>query len=546
MTGRGVRAFKRWMRDNGIEYSNALQLCIGQGSVSGIGVRALGDLKEGDVIATIPKKACLTIRTSAAGHMIEEAELGGSLGLAVAIMYERSKGTNSPWYAYLHLLPHQECVPLVWTVDEVDTLLAGTELHKAVEEDMELLHEDWKESIAPLTTLDPFEFPRDWFSVEQYFAAKTVIGSRAFEIDDYHGFGMVPLADLFNHKTAAEDVHITSVPNDYSTDTDNPDASLSDEECNSRSYSDMSDCAHSEADMSLSQSLNGNGSNGIKGTCFSSTGSSSEVLEMILVKDVKEGSEVFNTYGTLSNAALLHRYGFTEPDNPFDIVNIDFDLVIDCCLSSLSSRHVRFRVALWRRLGCTGCSSQDSEYFEISASGKPQLELLTLLYIIHLSDEAYQVLDYASPQHSQSLEDVKKHIYFTCHMIKMEPSDYKDKTKGLYFGSNGTNIINGSHVKKMKIGQDVDVSNSDEWLLTSSVSQCLLLIVDKRDRLYGNSSLGEDMGLQRNCVCKEQPKLFHAISLRVGERSILQKLRLYISKITEAKKVNCNSYRKQR
>lgn len=117
--------------DNGIEYSNSLQLCIDEGSVSGIGVRAVVDLKEGDIIATIPKKACLTIRTSAAGHMIEEAELGGALGLAVAFMYERSKGTNSPWYAYLQLLPHQECVPLVWTVDEVDTLLAGTELHKA-------------------------------------------------------------------------------------------------------------------------------------------------------------------------------------------------------------------------------------------------------------------------------------------------------------------------------------------------------------------------------------------------------------------------------
>jgi SET domain-containing protein 6 len=131
MTERGVRAFKRWMRDNGIEYSDSLQLCIGQGSVSGIGVRALGDLKVGDIIATIPKKACFTIGTSALSHMIEEAELGGALGLVVALMYERSKGTNSPWYAYLHLLPHQECVPLVWTADEVDTLLAGTELHKA-------------------------------------------------------------------------------------------------------------------------------------------------------------------------------------------------------------------------------------------------------------------------------------------------------------------------------------------------------------------------------------------------------------------------------
>lgn len=108
----------------------------------------------------------------------------------------------------------------------------------------------------------------------------------------------------FNHKTAAEDVHFTLVPIDYSTDIDNPEASYSDEECNTRSCSDISDCVHSEADTGLSQSLNGNDNDDIKGTCFSSAGSSSEVLEMILVKDVKEGSEVRKV---CSDSCLHHK-----------------------------------------------------------------------------------------------------------------------------------------------------------------------------------------------------------------------------------------------
>lgn len=33
-----------------------------------------------------------------------------------------------------------------------------------------------------------------------------------------------------------------------------------------------------------------------------------------------KGEEVMNTYGKHSNAALLHMYGFTEPDNPYDEV----------------------------------------------------------------------------------------------------------------------------------------------------------------------------------------------------------------------------------
>ena len=33
-----------------------------------------------------------------------------------------------------------------------------------------------------------------------------------------------------------------------------------------------------------------------------------------------QGEEIMNTYGSLSNAALLHVYGFTEPSNPYNEV----------------------------------------------------------------------------------------------------------------------------------------------------------------------------------------------------------------------------------
>lgn len=98
--------------------------------MQGISVVALCDLKEGDVVATIPKSACLTVKTSGARKIIESVDLGGSLGLAVAVMYERSLGEDSPWAGYLQLLPEEECLPFVWSVDELDSLLCGTELHE--------------------------------------------------------------------------------------------------------------------------------------------------------------------------------------------------------------------------------------------------------------------------------------------------------------------------------------------------------------------------------------------------------------------------------
>lgn len=127
-SARRLRAFKRWMISESIECSDAVD--ITDRPYEGIAVIAMSDLKEGEVISVIPKSACLTIKNSAAREMIEAAGLDGILGLAVAIMYEKSLGEDSKWFGYLQLLPEEESLPLVWSLDEIDELLRGTELHQ--------------------------------------------------------------------------------------------------------------------------------------------------------------------------------------------------------------------------------------------------------------------------------------------------------------------------------------------------------------------------------------------------------------------------------
>lgn len=65
-----------------------------------------------------------------------------------------------------------------------------------VKEDKDLIYEDWKECIQPLLVSAPLELNPQFFGIEQYFAARSLIASRSFQIDDYYGSGMVPLADL--------------------------------------------------------------------------------------------------------------------------------------------------------------------------------------------------------------------------------------------------------------------------------------------------------------------------------------------------------------
>lgn len=81
---------------------------------------------------------------------------------------------------------------------------------------------------------------------------------------------MVPLADVFNHRTGGENIHLES-------------------------------------------------------------NSDSEEIELSVYRAVSlAGQEVFNTYGDHSNAYLLMKYGFTESDNPFNVVSVDCRELLNC------------------------------------------------------------------------------------------------------------------------------------------------------------------------------------------------------------------------
>ncbi|ONI14599.1 hypothetical protein PRUPE_4G288100 [Prunus persica] len=539
-SSRRVRAFKRWMKREGIECSDALDL-RDEGVEIGISVSALAHLKEGDVVARIPKLTCLTTRTTAARDIIsaaaagegeEESCLGGLAGLAVALMYERSLGERSRWAPYLELLnKEEESLPLVWSADEVEQLLAGTELEGTVKEDKGVMWKEWMESIEPtlLLQMHPLdaaavEFDPSFFGFGDYLAARTLISSRSFQIDEFHGVGMVPLADLFNHKTGAEDVHLMTSPHKSESNTtqENNESDTTSTSISAIHDDDMSASItvdEGEGDDSGGEGDNGDRDNSEGGDDDDSDDygdgdsddygdgdgdgddSDGDDLEMTMVKDVKLGAEVFNTYGSLGNAALLHRYGFTEPDNPYDIVNIDLELILQWSSSLFSGQHRRARLSLWKRLDYSGCVTHNSEYFEVSFNGEPEIEMLVLLYIMLLPHDAYYKMDLALATAGSS----------------SKPMDiiFSDKSEKL---CHKTGLL------------------SEDLLLTKSLCNALLSLADMRDSLYGTNSIEDDIEALGRCCCLSDKKLYHSLMLRISERRILQKLKMYAAKETSVRK----------
>lgn len=209
----------------------------------------------------------------------------------------------------------------------------------------------------------------------------------------------------------------------------------------------------------------------------------------------------------MGNAALLHRYGFTEPDNQFDIVNIELTLVLKCCSSQFSKRYARSRLCLWRKLNFSGCTSQDSEYFEVSCNGEPQFELLTLLYIIYLNERSFDKL-------RAVVESLVNEDELACAI-------------------NLISIGGNCSFKKDSIQDPTDL---DKFLLTKSVCEALLMLADLRENLYGSVSLKDDERKLKECTPSKERKLHHSLVLRVSERRILGRLRDYALKFASRNK----------
>ena len=89
---------QQWLQDHGIRWDRtAVSLRGGAPAETSFSVLALLGIPEGDTLCEIPKNAVLSVRNSAAADIIETEQLGGGLGLILAIMFELSLGAESTW-----------------------------------------------------------------------------------------------------------------------------------------------------------------------------------------------------------------------------------------------------------------------------------------------------------------------------------------------------------------------------------------------------------------------------------------------------------------
>ena len=366
----GCEGLAEWLRAGGARWEG---FDWGRGGASGDGafcVRALRAVRVGEEICQIPKRLCLTPVTSGAAGLLLEEGVGGTLAVVFAVMYELARGAQSPWHGYLRTLPEMEPLPIFWSSEDVE-LLAGTEMEEMLDTDLALMRQDYDESVAPILKRHP-ELDGPGMSFEAFQRAASLVASRAFYVDSAHGEGMVPLADMFNHRTGKEHVHFCAESDSEEEDSDEGDSGERGGDGREGGEEERGEVEEGKEAVQPE----GDGETARQGK------ERKDVLTMVVVRDAEEGEELFNTFGMHGNAALLHKYGFAEPDNCLNTVKIDAEML-----------EMGFEEEVSLSIAEDLFKDRDmQELYEISPEGEIEKELLMVAHFGCLSSEARRKL----------------------------------------------------------------------------------------------------------------------------------------------------------
>ncbi|KAK9764308.1 Ribosomal lysine N-methyltransferase 4 [Basidiobolus ranarum] len=269
--------FINWLKEEGSTISSKIAFKDYSKEGAGRGVYAVEDIKEEEVLFTLPRTVLLSVKNSELSQKISLAELEGWNPLILCMIYE-SGNANSKWRPYFDILPKEFHTPMFWSEEEQKELTGTGVIDKIGKEQAE---ECFKETILPIIEKHEELFPKGLDYLSLFHRMGSLIMAYSF-IDEAPGESdeesdedeeevegevtMVPMADMLNHKTGFNNARLF-----YEEDR----------------------------------------------------------LGMCAIKNIQAGEQIYNTYGDLCSADLLRKYGFVDENNPNDIVEISGEYVVN-------------------------------------------------------------------------------------------------------------------------------------------------------------------------------------------------------------------------
>lgn len=324
-----MELFERWLDTHKVKRAVKVETYVED---SGYCLVAAKDLSPGETTLEIPEHLLMSYLSAKQASsfvdvyriFLEDSTIYDSITeetliLMLFFLHECSKRDTSLWYPYINLLPRSFSTPLFFTSIEL-SLLEASPIHDLAFSIRHSLHEIHAQIVPPLVSTlgDNFLHPSE-ATLESFMWAYTVIESRAFKLNLTGSDStttaptlttvLVPCADLANHVATT-----------------------------------------------LNATLHSKGFDPVARTF------------QLSCADVgaRIGEELTLRYNDLANWQLLLHYGFTMLNNPFDRVNLSFEIPTDA-----ADPHSEVRKTILLRLGeSTGLGLEHS----VQASGVAGME----------------------------------------------------------------------------------------------------------------------------------------------------------------------------
>ncbi|KAI9442566.1 SET domain-containing protein [Lactarius indigo] len=297
----------------------------------GWGAFALCDLQQDHTLFSLPRDLTFSTRTSSLPPLIGEEDWKKHglhvswAGLILCLMWEAAQGESSKWSTYLASLPITFDTPMFWSSEDLEQLKGTAVLDKIGKEQAE---NDYANKVVPIlksrTDLFGTEHPDPRFSLEAYHVMGSRILSRSFQVEAQprvDASHTPPLA----HEGAEMDLDNSSPLPHGNGDTENIEDDV-------ESDSDNGDDPANVAMVPMADMLNAR-----YGCANAKLFDEDRDLRMVTTRSVRQGEQIWNTYGDPPNSELLRRYGHVDQvplaeggiGNPADIVEIRADLVME-------------------------------------------------------------------------------------------------------------------------------------------------------------------------------------------------------------------------
>ncbi|KAH3900639.1 protein-lysine N-methyltransferase SCDLUD_003634 [Saccharomycodes ludwigii] len=382
-----VKHILNFVENNDVQFLSS-HLELKKSALGGIGVFATQDIEAEHILLRVPKSSIFTAENSTIANALVDAEIDGMLALNIAFIYEVSVfKEKSHWFEYLRTIKWvdnegQLYLPPSYYEDAkrkqylrgttLDTMYNGLSPQSEVENGFSIacdlavkISSEYHLEIPKIFATENLDDKQIWRNLLEFVSVGYSISSRCFEIDRYHQYGLVIIADLFNHHVTSPDVHFESVFDvcDKCGEVGECGHIIAEEKLTAieelqkkpekigtfdhKQLDNFTRQLENNQELSDDELLENPNETFIEDRVIQGI-IPDECVDIRLVNNVKKGEEIFNSYGELSNSLLLARYGFVVENNPCDVVNMA-DAVIQ--YSRKASADLKARIDWWKDMG---------------------------------------------------------------------------------------------------------------------------------------------------------------------------------------------------